>query len=134
MRIWGISEQLKEDLGGEPIDHTAVEYQDNSLRLQLSEASMTTESEGEQSAVTEDPPHTPSPIKSVVTSSASLDSTSRSSSSQLMFQPQLAQTLAQEFSLLNSENIPNLELERVGAGIASYRGHMEGRKVAWVWG
>ena len=128
MRIWGMSEQLKEDLGGGLIDHTTVEDQDSSLHLQLSETSMATESEGEQFAATEDPPHTPSPLKSVVTASVPVDSSSRSSPSQSMFQPQLVQTLAQEFSLLNLNNIPNLEMERVGPDMVSYPGHMEGRK------
>ena len=45
LRIWGISEQLKEDLGGEPTDHTAIEDPDSSLQLHLSETPMATENE-----------------------------------------------------------------------------------------
>ena len=58
-----------------------------------------------------------SPTKSIssVVHNDSLSSLNKSLSSQQVFQPQVAQTLGQEFSLLNLENIPSLEMERVSS-------------------
>lgn len=60
-----------------------------------------------------------SPTKSIssLVNNDSQSSLNKSLSSQQMFQPQVAHTLGQEFSLLNLDNIPSLEMEMVSQSL-----------------
>ena len=129
VRLWSLSEQLKQDLGGELPDHVIPSVEDeaeeDALQLSNDESSVTLSAEAEttgnkttsskapveeaETSFMGDRSWTPSPTKS-------LTRTQSNGSSPLLvnkFQPQVAHTLSQEFSLLNLDNIPNLIIERV---------------------
>ena len=135
LRVWGISESLKHNLGGEPME--VMVFQDSMSSEQLASMSLSDEVELSITSQAEDYQQSPSltrsltkslkdqsqsslgssPTKSIssVVHNDSLSSLNKSLSSQQVFQPQVAQTLGQEFSLLNLENIPSLEMERVSS-------------------
>jgi hypothetical protein len=133
LRIWGINEELRQSLGGEASEQITIpetmsqQGSDPSLSL-----SMSLEGEGMESSITpslaeeslqmsirslrEGGPSqgslSGSPTKSL---SSMLQSDSQSSLNKSLQSASLykGHTLEKEFKLLNLDNIPNLELERV---------------------
>lgn len=132
MRVWGISEDLRQSLGGEASEQITIpetisqQGSDPSLSL-----SMSLEGEGVEASLVShfetDSPQmsirslkeggyshrslSTSPTKSV---SSMLQNDSQSSLTKSLSTPfYKGQSLEQEFKLLNLESIPNLELERV---------------------
>ena len=133
LRIWGISEELRQSLGGEASEQITIpesisqQGSDPSLSL-----SMSLEGEGVETSITssqvEESIQVPirslreggqsqsslsaSPTKSV---SSMLQSDSQSSLNKSLQSASLykGHTLEKEFKLLNLDSIPNLELERV---------------------
>lgn len=138
LRIWGISEELRQSLGGEASEQITIpenmsqQGSDPSLSLSMSlegeggvEMSITSSQveeslqmsihslrEGGQSQSS----LSASPTKSV---SSMLQSDSSSSLNKSLQSASLykGHTLEKEFKLLNLDNIPNLELERVSVNI-----------------
>lgn len=136
LRVWGISEELRESLGGEASEQITIpesmpsQGSDPSLSL-----SMSLEGEGTETSLTPQL-ETDSILSSVRSlkegghSQSSLSaSPTKSVSSMFQSDPQSSltkslsaqfykgQSLEQEFKLLNLEGIPNLEIERVSCPV-----------------
>lgn len=135
LRLWGISKQLKSSLGGDSVDLTTSQEESFStepaIDLSLEDSSETISQSGGTGVM--DPsmslPILKTPAGGGGASESGLGSSSPSTRSLVslssyqqdsqssvspVFQSMGNQSLAQEFASLRQENIPNLEIERVG--------------------
>lgn len=129
LRIWGISEELRQSLGGEASEQITIpdgkmsnQGSDPSLSLSMSldgesmEASLSSQMDSSSVQMSllsvKDGGYSLSSFSSSPTKSVSsmIQNESQSSLSNQFYK---GQSLEQEFRLLNLESIPNLELERV---------------------
>ena len=132
MRVWGISEDLCQSLGGEASEQITIpetisqQGSDPSLSLSMSlegegvEASLVSQFETDSPQMSvrslKEGGHSHSSLSASPTKSVSsmLHNDSQSSLTKSLSAPfYKGQSLEQEFKLLNLDSIPNLELERV---------------------